>query len=566
MTTYTNNFNFPKPAFAASNWHTDMYAFMDSVDALFETFLSVADMTGPWQNSTAYTVGQVALDTTVGGLYECLVGHTSASTGTFGDDRSANPTYWQVSSYSARALAEKWADEEEDVEVETGKYSAKHWAAKAAATVGAFGGTAILDADSDTFVKTEASADEDKVRISTLGVERVVIDASGLDATTLLEGGTALSSKYAAIAHVSDTANPHSVTKAQVGLANVTNDAQFAIANNLSEITNAAAARGHLGLSNHNLITVAADADVTLVSSKAGAEGVELRIQHDSASPANDDENVVSFSFDDDGGSESVVAELRARILDVTAGSEDGALRFNTAVAGTLANRGYIAQGMVLGAPTDGDKGAGTLNATGLYLNGTALVVGDAAWEHVSGADVDFGSAAAVSASFTVDMGSYEEYLLVWEDLRFAAGSTQGPAIRVEDGGTPETGTDYGQATFDIQTTTSQGIQSNNAKSTAWYLGIGYYQDPVNHGVTGALRLWMSPAGNPMVSMYNHYVENDTAHASGVQCIARMGWGAYQGAFGTGFDGLQLTNQYATNYNNGTVKLYRRATRVIDFI
>lgn len=33
--------------------------------------------------------------------------------------------------------------------------------------------------------------------------------------------------RYAAIAHVSDTGNPHSVTKTQVGLANVTNDAQL---------------------------------------------------------------------------------------------------------------------------------------------------------------------------------------------------------------------------------------------------------------------------------------------------------------------------------------------------
>jgi hypothetical protein len=43
-------------------------------------------------------------------------------------------------------------------------------------------------------------------------------------------------------AHVADTGNPHSVTKAQVGLGNVTNDAQLKIASNLSDITSRRAA------------------------------------------------------------------------------------------------------------------------------------------------------------------------------------------------------------------------------------------------------------------------------------------------------------------------------------
>lgn len=39
--------------------------------------------------------------------------------------------------------------------------------------------------------------------------------------------------------HIADVANPHSVTKTQVGLANVTNDAQVKIASNLSDVANA---------------------------------------------------------------------------------------------------------------------------------------------------------------------------------------------------------------------------------------------------------------------------------------------------------------------------------------
>lgn len=51
-------------------------------------------------------------------------------------------------------------------------------------------------------------------------------------------------------AHTGNTANPHNVTKAQVGLSNVTNDAQLKVSGNLSDVTNPASARHNLGLGN----------------------------------------------------------------------------------------------------------------------------------------------------------------------------------------------------------------------------------------------------------------------------------------------------------------------------
>lgn len=49
-------------------------------------------------------------------------------------------------------------------------------------------------------------------------------------------------------AHVANVANPHGVTKTQVGLANVTNDAQLKIASNLSDLADAGTSRTNLGL------------------------------------------------------------------------------------------------------------------------------------------------------------------------------------------------------------------------------------------------------------------------------------------------------------------------------
>lgn len=45
----------------------------------------------------------------------------------------------------------------------------------------AAGGSAIQDADADTKIQTEESADEDKIRFDTGGTERLVLDSSGLD-------------------------------------------------------------------------------------------------------------------------------------------------------------------------------------------------------------------------------------------------------------------------------------------------------------------------------------------------------------------------------------------------
>ena len=58
---------------------------------------------------------------------------------------------------------------------------------------------------------------------------------------------------------------------------------------------------------------------------------------------------------------------------DSTSTSEDGTLRFGTVTAGVTSIKGYFTQGFVVGVPTGGDKGSGTINASAVYDDGTLL-------------------------------------------------------------------------------------------------------------------------------------------------------------------------------------------------
>ena len=62
-----------------------------------------------------------------------------------------------------------------------------------------------------------------------------------------------------------------------------------------------------------------------------------------------------------------------ARASDAANTSEDGQLTLDTVVAGYCEARVTVAQGVQVGSPTGGDKGAGTLNANAVYDDNTLL-------------------------------------------------------------------------------------------------------------------------------------------------------------------------------------------------
>jgi len=89
-------------------------------------------------------------------------------------------------------------------------------------------------------------------------------------------------------------------------------------------------------------------------------------------------------------------ADIYGYLADATDGAEGGWLVFRTMIAGTLADRMYLAQGLVVGSPTGGDKGAGTINATAVYDDNVLLTcyaleaatkgaVNTEKWDHAAG-------------------------------------------------------------------------------------------------------------------------------------------------------------------------------------
>lgn len=79
------NFGFP-------NWGDEANNNQRIIDAAFAYF--GVTISGAWSNSTNYTAGQLVVDPDENALFRVMVTHTSAASGSFLDDRTAHPTYW----------------------------------------------------------------------------------------------------------------------------------------------------------------------------------------------------------------------------------------------------------------------------------------------------------------------------------------------------------------------------------------------------------------------------------------------------------------------------------------
>lgn len=166
---------------------------------------------------------------------------------------------------------------------------------------------------------------------------RLVIEEHNVDPDAHGDLFDAVATELAA--HASATNNPHGVTKSQVGLSNLSNDAQLKIASNLSDLADVAAARGNLGLGTAALF---ASSDFTPASHASNT-----------SNPHGVTKSQVGLSNLDN------VQQIPLSYLDT-----DGTLAANSdsKVATQKAVKSYVDS---LGGVSDGNKGDVTVSSSG---------------------------------------------------------------------------------------------------------------------------------------------------------------------------------------------------------
>ena len=86
---------------------------------------------------------------------------------------------------------------------------------------------------------------------------------------------------------------------------------------------------------------------------------------------------IILFQGKDDSGNTLNTAQIGGFVDQDANGSENTTFRILTTQAGSWAERVYFGAGAVIGAPTGGDQGVGTINVTAFHLNGGNIMVDD---------------------------------------------------------------------------------------------------------------------------------------------------------------------------------------------
>jgi hypothetical protein len=91
----TTNFNFELIDFDTIPWHTKEHDNWRLADAVFAQYIAIAGIKGIWDNALTIAVADKYVDRELGTIHTALIAHTSASSGTFADDRTANSSFWE---------------------------------------------------------------------------------------------------------------------------------------------------------------------------------------------------------------------------------------------------------------------------------------------------------------------------------------------------------------------------------------------------------------------------------------------------------------------------------------
>ena len=252
--------------------------------------------------------------------------------------------------------------------------------------VSAFINTLLDDADAATAQRTLSPGVAALTANTTLGASHYgqFIQVSGAAVTLTLSDAATLTAGWNCWIVNTDSTNAITIARATAGdtingsAANFTFPALHAI-----RVFVIAAANGFL-IRSSTINPATTDTAQTITGEKtfestdAGAGvGPTLILYRNSASPAASDlTGRVSFTGEDSAGNSRRYAQILARIDDPTTTSEDGSLVFRQVRAGAEdTDTAILGQGLQVGAPTGGDKGAGTINTAGqIYINNVQVV------------------------------------------------------------------------------------------------------------------------------------------------------------------------------------------------
>jgi hypothetical protein len=104
-TNHTPSLRLNLPLFDQQPWDTDVNDNFTVIDGVLGQFFAIPNVAGVWKNNTQFVSGQIVFDPADGGQWQCQVTHTTPATGTFAQDRTANPTRWKATTSSAASSA-----------------------------------------------------------------------------------------------------------------------------------------------------------------------------------------------------------------------------------------------------------------------------------------------------------------------------------------------------------------------------------------------------------------------------------------------------------------------------